>query len=159
MATKSGTAETLSSRSALLFVAAFAFTIFIIFLNKYYWIVSTLAYFSMVAGILLRKKRQSHVTFMGLAVFLDLVIVLTLQTRKDAIGTALSFSLDTVQQLHILASTIALILYFPVVAVGFLRWTGRLSSQKSQIFHKRLGIVAFVFRTLGFFLMFSMVID
>jgi hypothetical protein len=86
---------------------------------------------------------------------LDLIIVLILEFGRDAVGTALGPSLNGWQQAHVLTSTLAVLFYFPVFVLGFLRWRGSLSLVQ-RAWHVRLGYCALACRTLGFVFMYSM---
>jgi len=89
--------------------------------------------------------------------FLDISLVLKLQIQRHAIQTAAAFSLSPLQQAHIGVSTLALILYFPTFYFGFKRLhqkgTSPLLDRKRHIL---FAVSAFIFRTLGFLFMFSM---
>ncbi len=120
-----------------------------------YMAAATLAYGLMSIGLLNRKTTIVHARLMGSAIALDLGIVVTLELQRHAINTALSFSLTPMQQAHIAMSSIATLLYFPVVFLGWKRFRGKLSASGMR-WHIRLGISAYAFRTLGFILMFAL---
>lgn len=120
-----------------------------------YMACATLAYSLMVTGLIFRKETRIHFKIMGLAIFLDLSIVLVLEIKRHAIHTALSFTLSPLQQCHIAMSSVAAVLYLPILVLGFIRLVGR-GTRSMRSAHITLGISAFIFRTLGFFLMFSM---
>jgi hypothetical protein len=119
---------------------------------------ATVAYFVLVTGFLLRKKnRKLHAGLMTLAILMDLSLVLILQINRDAFGTAMSFSLDLLPQLHILASSIATALYIPMLGLGFYLLKNPGQKPRLKILHLRLGILTLISRSLGFLLMFSMI--
>ena len=120
----------------------------------YMWI-ATAAWLCLVAGYLKRKSKSTHVLLMRTAIFTDIALVLYLQVTRGAVQTALSFNLTLLKQLHIGTSTIALLLYFPVLYLGFRLLQGK-GTARTRALHIRIAMTAFVFRTLGFFLMFSM---
>ena len=74
---------------------------------------------------------------------------------RSAIQSALAFSLKLLQQVHIGFSTIALLLYFPVLYLGFRLWRGG-GRPGLRDLHRKLACAALFFRTLGFIFMFSM---
>lgn len=116
---------------------------------------AAIAYVLMAFGFLLRENRRVHVPLMLSAILADVSLVLLLQFQRHAIQTAASFKLGVWQQAHIGFSTLALVLYFPILYLGVRAyWFNTTASQRSV--HKRLGYLAFVFRTLGFLLMYSM---
>lgn len=120
-----------------------------------YMFLAAISYLLMVAGILNLKNRKQHAILMSLAISLDLLLVLVLQIQREAVQTAISMKLLPIQQLHILASSMATVFYFPMIYMGVRNYKGR-SSEKEKKWHRRLGYLTFSLRTLGFFLMFSM---
>ena len=115
--------------------------------------VATLAWLMLTGGVLLEMPRRSHRFWMLAGIGLDLLLVLVLQVQRGAVQTAVSFSLGPIQQLHIAFSLGAVLLYGPVVWLGFKRFRG---DQARAMSHRRAGWVAYIFRTIGFVLMFSM---
>ena len=116
---------------------------------------AALAYALLVAGVLQRKNRRVHMTLMASGIGLDTVLVLTLQVQRQVIQEAVTESFNLLQAGHILSSTLAFLLYFPVVALGVNQFLGR-GGARGRAWHIRLAVTAFCFRTAGFFLMFSM---
>ncbi len=64
------------------------------------------------------------------------------------------FASGLLERGHILSSTIAFGLYFPVVALAVLRLRNKVPDWGRR-WHMRLGITAFCFRTVGFMLMWA----
>lgn len=116
---------------------------------------ATLSYGCLLAGLLLRHTRKAHVTLMTTGIALDLAIVLTLEFQRHAVEKALEFSMLPLQQLHIGTSTVAVLLYIPVLAFGYQRLKGK-GGIRARTLHLRYGTLAFIFRSLGFLLMFSL---
>ena len=122
-----------------------------------YMLIASFAYVLMLRGFQQRRQsRRSHVYYMYAAMLIDVILVLTLEVQRNAIATAIKFSLNPWQQAHIGASTLALLLYFPLLGLGLVRLKKPASSAALGRWHMRIGIVTFVCRTLGFLLMFSM---
>lgn len=128
-----------------------------------YMMVATANLFVLLVGFTLRKtNRRAHALLMGLGMLSDLILVLTLQYQRNAIQTAIAFKLTFFNQAHILSSTTATALYIPMAVLGVQIY--RNSTQKNnliaietqRLLHKRIGWLTLIFRTLGFFLMFSM---
>ena len=117
---------------------------------------ATLAFASLTIGLINRRQRVQHVFFMNFGIALDLAIVLILELQRNAIATAISFTLSPLQQAHIAASSVATALYIPILILGWKRYRGA-SGLGVRSWHLRLGIVAFVFRALGFILMFALI--
>jgi hypothetical protein len=117
------------------------------------WI-ATVAYTFLIAGILLRKERRWHGRFMGIAVAMDLSLVLYLEYKRAAVEKVANLSITKLQAFHVGFSTGATLLYLPLVILGLLAISHKLGI-KGKIWHKRMGIVAFCLRTLGFIFMFA----
>lgn len=115
---------------------------------------ATVAYGLLVLGLVFRFNRRVHPVLMLCGMIIDISIVLILEVQRNAIDTALSFTLSLMQQAHIGSSTIALLLYFPTIAMGWKLWKQgpRPGLRK---WHIRVAIASFCFRTLGFLLMLS----
>jgi hypothetical protein len=122
-----------------------------------YMSVAGFAYALMITGVLVRKRHRAlHALLMGTAIGLDLMVVLLLEIQRNAVATAASFTLSPLQQAHIAASSIATLLYFPVLTLGLIRLKNPSAAEALRGWHMKLGILAFIFRSLGFLLMFSM---
>lgn len=118
---------------------------------------ATLSYGFMNIGLMNLRNREFHVRYMNSAIAIDIALVLALELQRDAIQTALSFSLSPLQQAHIAMSAIATVLYIPIMILGWRLYLGKLSSS-GRLWHRRLGIIGYVFRSLGFLLMFSLLL-
>lgn len=118
------------------------------------WI-ATFSFLVITLGVINRKKQRRHVSCMLLGIGIDISLVLYLQITKDAVQTALEMSLSLLEQVHILFSTLALSLYFPVIALG-LKLLLHGGDAQTRSLHIRLALTTYIFRTLGFLFMFSM---
>jgi hypothetical protein len=116
--------------------------------------IATVAWVLLSIGVLFRKRRGVHVSLMITGIVLDIGLVLYLQVTREAVQTALEFSLKPLEQVHIGFSTLALVLYFPVLFLGFKLLLGPTASLRKL--HITLGSMAYVFRSAGFIFMFSM---
>lgn len=117
------------------------------------WI-AAVAWVLLVIGLVKRDRRTVHVTSMLVAFALDFALVLYLQVTKDAVQRAVGFELSSLGQLHVLTSTVAILLYLPVFWLGCKLMRGS-ATPVDRRWHIRLALTAFIFRTLGFTLMFS----
>ena len=120
-----------------------------------YMLIATISYFLMLAGFYYRRIRQLHMPLMFAAIILDLSLVLILEFQREAIKTAMAMSLSPLQQAHIGFSTLATLCYFPLLFWGYRIWKNQSTNQQLSL-HKKVGKFAFVFRTIGFLLMFSL---
>lgn len=118
--------------------------------------IATLAYIAMVLGVLYRRKRALHLALMHGVIVTDLTLVLVIEFQRSAINTVLNMELNFFQQAHVLTSTLAVLCYLPLLWLGWKLVRGAGEYVRLRVWHKRLGWLAFVFRTLGFLLMFSM---
>ena len=123
-------------------------------MTLYMWI-ATAAWLLLILGYVNQHDRQRHVPAVLLGITVDLALVLYLQVTRNAIGTAVQFKLGILEQGHIIASTIALVLYFPVLGLGFMLLRS-IDRADIRLIHRRVATTALAFRTLGFLLMFSM---
>lgn len=116
---------------------------------------ATFAYALMAFGLFLRKRsRPWHRRLMFGAMGIDLSLVLLLELQRSAIETVASLELAPLPFAHVLCSTLALVLYAPLIYLGQKLW--KAENPRLRQWHLRLGITAFVLRSLGFLLMFSL---
>ena len=122
--------------------------------SNIYMSLASLSYFLIVWGFIIRKSNKiQHIRLMNTGILIDLGLVLTLEFQRQAIDTALSFDLSWPEQAHIGFSTLATILYIPLLITG---WMMYLKPQnKIKKIHLPLGLSAFIFRSLGFLFMFT----
>ena len=92
---------------------------------------------------------------MSTAIASDLVLVLTLEIQRDAVATAIAHKLSALNQAHIYCSSIATLLYIPLIYFG-IKLLKREDVARIKPIHRKLGYAALTFRTLGYMLMFSM---
>lgn len=121
-----------------------------------YMLCASIAYCLMVTGLINLKQRRRHAALMSTAIALDVGLVLVLELQRDAINTAVSLSLSPLQMAHVGSSSVATLLYFPVLFLGFQRLFKPSAPLWMRTWHIRLGVAAFVFRSLGFVFMFSL---
>ena len=125
--------------------------------SPYPWLAS-LAFALLWLGFYWRKgPRNYHVAAVCASMAIDLCLVLVLEFTKDAVATAISLSLNGFQQVHIFASTMAIVFYVPVFVLGWIRWKRPGSGIHLKEWHRRLGYCALFFRTIGFLFMFSII--
>lgn len=118
------------------------------------WI-ATSAWVCLVFGYLMRKNKRAHIALMIVGISIDLALVFYLQLTRDAIQKAVGFDLGLGAQLHIIFSSIAGILYFPVIYFGY-RLIKVGPCPRLLFRHKALALPALAARSVGFFFMFSM---
>jgi hypothetical protein len=125
-------------------------------LTTVYMFWASVAYAIMITAWQWRhRNRLVHVWLMGSAMAIDLTLVLLLEFGRSAIATALSFELGMWQELHVASSALAVVLYIPVVIFGITRLRGR-GGASVAVWHLRFGSAALILRSIGFFLMFSL---
>lgn len=121
-----------------------------------YMTLAALAYSFFLWGLGLRRNRRVHAALMNAGMGLDLALVLVLEFQRDAIATALGFSLTLPQQAHIACSSFAVLFYFPTLITGWKRLRRPTARPELRTWHLRFAFTAFALRTLGFLLMFSL---
>lgn len=117
--------------------------------------IASIAWILLLVGYIKRRQRGIHVFCMRCGIGMDIALVLFLQVTRNAIQTAVALDSSIYEQIHILCSTLALFLYFPVLYFGWLLLQGK-ASALTRIWHIRIGVTALALRTLGFLFMFSM---
>ena len=125
---------------------------------SFYFILGTVSFFTMTLGIIKRHRIPLHIYLVGSAIAIDLFVVLSLEFERDAIGKMASGTLSLPQQCHALISTLVVLLYIPLVTTGILRFLQRKSTPRPSVilWHRRLGFVTYVLRSIAFIFMFSM---
>lgn len=118
--------------------------------------IATGSYVLMVGGLFYKTDRERHSRFMLTAISLDLLLVVILQIQRQAIQTMLAFSLTGLQQAHVAVSFAATVLYIPVLYLGIRLWKHPELAVKLRKLHVYIAITAFLLRTSGFLLMFSL---
>lgn len=128
-------------------------------IQRPYMALSTISYAVLVCGMIFRKHSHWHALMMGSGVLLDLTIVVILQSTREAIETATGGALTPFQLTHVISSFFSVMSYFPLVILGlwiFVRDRRDPGRRAWAKWHRRVGVFALFFRTLGFVLMFSM---
>jgi hypothetical protein len=120
--------------------------------------IATLSYGLLVTGLINKSKREIHARFMTLGIFIDLGLVLTLELQRNAVNTAVQGQLLPIQMAHIGFSSLATALYIPVFVIGVTLLKKPHLRNKLRKIHLQLGGFAMLFRTIGWFLMFSMLL-
>lgn len=123
-------------------------------LSTGYMALAGFSYFVLLFGLINKKNKYLHVRLMSAAISLDLFLVLLLEVQRHAIETTIENNLSNLQRAHIYSSSLAVVLYIPVIILGYRLYNKMLASRK---WHIRLGVLAFLFRTLGFIMMFSLI--
>ncbi len=114
---------------------------------------ATAMWLLMVLGYLRRHDRRTHVPLVLTAIFGDLALVIYLELTRGAVETALKFELKILQQSHIAVSSLAMLLYFPLLYLGYQLLNGK---AQYRSLHRKIALSTLCFRTLGFLFMFSM---
>jgi len=117
--------------------------------------IATLAWVLLICGYRMRRKPGVHIPLILSGILIDYSLVIYLQLTKDAVQTALKFELSPLQQIHIGVSSIAVMLYIPVIILGTLLYRDR-TNIKLRALHLKIARTTLALRTLGFLFMFSM---
>jgi len=146
-----------SSQTKWLLIAGSFFVVCLGFFVTPFMFIASVSFLILSVGLSVRiTHRALHWKLMSLGILADVSLVLILEFQRSAINTAASFSLEPLQQAHIACSLVAVLLYIPVVILGVYRLKGWSTGHQGRWWHLRLGLGAFVFRALGFVLMFSL---
>jgi hypothetical protein len=118
--------------------------------------IASFAWLILTGGIFLELTRLTHARWMLAGVLLDIGLVLVLQVQRGAVQTAVAQTLSDIQQLHIVASLGAVILYMPAILIGRKVFRYAQTPEATRELHRNVGRIAYLLRSLGYFLMFSM---
>ena len=121
-----------------------------------YMHIATIAWLCFVLGFLKRRNKRAHIPLVSTGLVLDIALVFYLQVTRSAVQTAASFTLSPLSQLHILFSSCALLLYFPMIFLGIKLNLGT-PAEKTRLLHRRIGALTLILRSLGFGFMFSLI--
>lgn len=125
-----------------------------------FMLIASFNFFILLVGYLLRRVHKVvHALLMSMGIVSDITIVVILQVQREAIQTVASMTLPFLNLSHVLFSTLATMLYFPILILGILLLICANGKNRLHLrnWHICLGTMALIFRTLGFFLMFSMI--
>ncbi len=117
--------------------------------------IASFAWFLIVFGYTRRKNLFQHIPLVLAGICCDILLVLYLQFTREAVQEALEFDRSVYEQIHIWTSTVALLLYFPVIYFGS-SLKKDLDNPELRVKHRRVALTALTFRTIGFLFMFSM---
>ena len=120
-----------------------------------YMTVATLAYALLATGVFQAARRRAHVALMSAGVAIDVALVLVLELTRSAVATAASGDLEPMQMGHIAFSLVAVVLYVPTMALGYRAIRSGPAAGAGGV-HRTVGRIAFLCRTVGFVLMFSL---
>lgn len=140
----------------VLIICSGVFGLLVGYFTTLYMGLATTSYAFLCCGLYLRRERKKHVGFMLAGIAQDLSLVLVLEFQRSAINTAAEFSLTPMQQAHIIVSTLAVVFYIPALILGWQRFRNPGIKESRRLWHIRCGLTAFVLRSIGFLLMFSM---
>lgn len=142
-------------RSAILIIAVLSSLVGLV--TTPFMAIATGTYLLLITGLYFKNQKKLHARIMSIAIIIDVALVLILAIKRNAIGTALGLELGFLQQSHVYTSTLATILYIPTMFFGIRLVRALPNNSRSLIlWHKLFAISAFIFRTLGFILMFSL---
>lgn len=119
-----------------------------------YMSLATLAYLLIVAGWTQHRRRAVHVPLTLAGIGLDLALVVILEVSRDVIGMTVEKDWSWMQWTHIGSSLLAVLLYLPVLWLGFAILRGR-NDRRTRISHRHLATMALVCRTVGFCFMWT----
>lgn len=137
-----------------IFLSIVSVALVIAFVASPYMGVSSLAYFLMIYGLIRRKERIAHSRLMKAAMLLDFSMVLFLELTRNATGTAMHEILNSTQLTHVACSTTIVLLYVPIYVMGSKLLANQFTPWRRR-WHIRIGLIAFVLRSIGFVTMFG----
>jgi uncharacterized protein (TIGR03382 family) len=118
-------------------------------------VLAALAWVLLVLGWLAHRRRRLHLSLVVPAILTDLGLVVALEVGRDVIARTVEEPHTLPQQVHILSSLAAVLLYVPVVALGLVLVFGR-AGPAPRRWHRRTALAALAARTVGFVFMWAM---
>ena len=118
-------------------------------------LLAAVAWLLLVAGWTARRRRRLHLSLVVPGILLDLAMVVALELERSVIEKTVSEPFTLPQQVHIGASLLAVLLYFPTVWLGLRLLFGR-PDPRVRVRHRRFAVTALVLRTVGFAFMWSL---
>ena len=126
-------------------------------------LVATAGWLLLVLGWLSHRNRTRHLGFVLPGMAVDLALVVYLEMDRSVIertvgiegaGIAAPRSYGPLESIHIAASTAAVVLYIPTIALGARLWRGT-AGPAGRAWHRRIAVAALLFRTVGFGFMWT----
>ena len=111
------------------------------------------AYACLWAGVIARRRRSAHLTFVLTGVVLDVAVVTGLELSRHAVGTVVSGSMSTMLATHVWASASAIVCFVGAIVLGAFFVRGRSTSVVR--WHRRVGWAAMTARSIGFVTMLA----
>lgn len=140
-------------KSKIFFLFSLFFSLLVFKLTTGYMALATMTYCFLIYGIFFVADRKTHRLVMMTSITMDILLVLFLELSRQAIKTTVSNELNIFQLGHVLSSTIAIVFYLITAYYGHKAFNGQAVGK----IHIKLGWLAFIFRSVGFVLMFSLI--
>ena len=135
----------------------FIYQIVIYKFTTIYMTIASISYGLLIFGLMNHKTPTLHSRLMSAGMLIDILLVLVLELSRGAINTTLEMSMGPLQQAHIYTSSTAVLLYLPAFYYGRKRLKNPNNSDLRKK-HIRFAIPAFIFRSLGYTLMFTLLL-
>jgi uncharacterized membrane protein YozB (DUF420 family) len=120
-------------------------------------LLATVAFILIVAGWTQRRRRERHVPLVLSGIGLDLALVVWLEVSRGVVeavaGAAQHAPYTPVRWVHIVSSTLAVVLYIPTLRYGFQLMKGGDAAVRKR--HAVVATLALVARTIGFVCMWG----
>ena len=114
-----------------------------------YKALATLAFALLVAALFTHRNRKLHVPLAISGMALDLALVLILEFSRGVIVMTVEKDWSWTQWTHIGSSTLAVLMYFPVMWYGIQILRGA-AGKKARSAHKHSAHLAITLRAIGF---------
>lgn len=122
-----------------------------------YTIPAMLSYGALVSGLCLIKNKKMHALLMGIGIIADFILVIALEIGRHVFSIIASQHLSYFLIGHIITSSCAVVLYIPILILGYQIYRTQNSKFESSPWYTKIVLLAFVFRSIGFILMFAMI--
>jgi hypothetical protein len=114
-----------------------------------YDLVATVGWLCLVVGWRHRRDRARHLRWVVPGMVVDLGLVVWLEATRQVIERTVERDYGVLEQIHIGASALAVVLYVPTIVLGVLL-IRRSGGPSVRAWHKRCAVPALALRTVGF---------
>jgi hypothetical protein len=115
----------------------------------FYKALATLGLLLLLVGWSQRRKRSVHVPLVASGMAIDLALVLILEFGRGVVEMTFEKEWSVAQWTHISTSTLAVLVYFPVIWYGVRLLRGT-ATPAMRVLHRRTANLALTLRTIGF---------
>jgi len=108
-----------------------------------YKLISTISVCLLIIGLYFRFNRRVHIPLMGTAAFIDLILVVVLETQRSVMNQVVRDELSGSLQMHLPFAITTGIMYVPLIIFGIRLAKG---AEQIRVWHRYTGGIFIVVR-------------